>query len=1372
MERLRDWLGRTHGVRFELLRHFVQRFFDSEMSGDAEWRKVAIGIFAALVSISIVAYGTYLDRYELMRLAGLSLTQVLAELRADRLTFVGLAMAVTAALTILQWQSLFPSARDCMALAALPITPRQVFLAKAGALLLMFAAFVLSLTFMPSIAFASATSGLATFSQNFAMLAGGCIFVFFGLLALQGVMLNLLSGAAFERASTVVQGALFMAAIGGVPLVGRQPAQAWWWPPNWFVDGKVLLPTVLPIVVASAAYLTSYHRYRRLLLEGRTAASASRRATWDLPLSAPEQGVFAFIWKTLTRSRMHRLILLAYCGLGLGWIGKGAVDAGRPKLADQGMYGLMVTVAPLGIAMLIALGLRYLFALPVALPSNWLFQTTGQEGRRSWLAAVERFVVWCGILPVFVASLPATMAVLGPIRGAAVTLMTLLAALAFFERMYRDWRKLPFTCTYLPGKTPAWLLMLRAGVAAPLLGIGGTLMLRSSADLIPAIALLTFEAALWQRLRAVRLRTWEHTRLEFQERDEILMSLDLQPAAEIERSAPAPARDLFGGTMVASAGLLPESWREEIETDRRSIRTLAATFVEDLRYGARLIRRSPVFSAVVVLTLTVGIGINASVFTIVSAVAMRPHVSRDPASFVRIVPESRDRTTTRPVSYAEYTAWKREARSVRDLAAYTELMGVLGDEESNALTGAAVSCNFFRVDGLDRPLAGRLLTEEDCLHRGVVPPVVVSETVWRTRLGGSEAAIGRPVMFNSRPVIVVGVVPDRTAGWLVRPASVFMPYTAQTYFEPGRKAFESEDIFWLWMAGRMAPGYTRSRVKAEFNILARQQDAEHPGRRTAVLTTDGSWIEELYVSASGRELMLIGFFVGAFNLVLLVSCANVATLLLSRAATRRRELAVRLSLGAPRIRLVRMLVTESILLAAIAGVASAWLAYRVPGPLYHAVASKAPQFPMPPDWSTFGYIAGIVLVTGILSGLAPALESVRVDLAGTLKGAASILGGARLRGILVAAQVALSMVLLVEAALFARSEDQNLRGDPGYHPERVVVSWLRFPDNTTQEAAVTRLRTLEQRLTTLHGVHSVAFSNDLPLMWHETVELRPPARKDASQPVDVYGVSPRFLETMGVPMMGGRDFQETDGSALIVSQALARLFWPWKNPIGQTLSMADGPATIVGVARDVEPLRLGGSENPALYRLRRTDPAVNWMAVRFDSGVEAGAAAVRAAVHQTYPEMSPFVRQMQIWIREVTDTLWNVVALIVVLGAVATLLSTIGIYGAVSFAVNQRTRELGIRVALGATRLHIVRSVLVAGGKPVLHGLIAGLWLSVITAAGLRQSVEGSPLRLDTTNPLLYVAAAALLGIAALVAMIAPARRGAKADPLESLRCE
>jgi predicted permease len=1379
MPKLREWLAETHRVQFELLRHFVLRFFDSEMSGAGEWRKVAIGIFAALLSVSMVAFRTYMGRYNMMEEAGLPAAQILGEIRADQLVFIGLVMALTSVLTVLQWQSLFPSLRDCYALAGLPIAPRQVFLAKAGALLLVFAAFVLAMNTVPALAFHAVTSGRSGALANFASTTGACLFVFFALLACQGVLLNLLPARAFAKASMAVQGIVFLATIGCIPLVGRQPAGAWWWPGNWFITAGVTdhrrmwMAIAVPVVLAAVTYLLSYHRYRRLLLEGTQAALDHRRSDWQPSLPQPEWGAFAFIWKTLSRSRTHRLILMAYAGLAIGWIVKGALDRERVALRDQGVYGLLVTLAPLGVSMLIALGLRYLFSLPVALPSNWLFQTTGQESRRAWLAAVERMVVWCGIVPAFLVSLPVTIAVFGPVRAAAVAALGLVAALAWFERIYRDWHKLPFTCSYLPGKTPAWMLMLRLGIAAPVLGIAGHLMLRNSADLIRFAALFSFELAVWWWLRAKRRALWEHVRLEFEEIEEApVMSLDLQPATEIEATRAPQTGPVFAGTLVASRGFLPQAWREEIDTERRSPRALAQTFLEDVRYGMRLIRRSPLFSAIVVLTLTVGIGINASVFTVIGNVAMRAHVSRDPDSFVRIIPENRERTAPRPVSFKEYEAWKANARSVRELAAYSYFFAMVGNEESNGLTGLAVSCNFFTVEGLDRPILGRLLNADDCRSPGQAPVALITETVWRTRFGGDKSALGRIVYLNSRPVTIAGVVPDRTSAWATRPPSIWLPYTSQTYFEPGRNVFESEEFLWLSLAGRLAPGYSRSRVKAEFNILARQQDAAHPGRRTAVTTTDGSWIEELYTSASGSGLMLLGFFVGAFYLVLLISCANVATLLLSRAATRRREIAVRLSLGAPRVRLVRMLVTESLLLAALAGAASLFLVRYVPEPLFRAIATKAPQFPMPPDWTTFAYVAAIVLVTGILSGLAPALESVRVDLAGTLKGASSAFGGARLRGILVAAQVALSMVLLVEAALFAKSEDQNLRGDPGYRPDRVVVSPLRFPENTTAEAAAIRLQALDRRVRALPGVHSVAFSDDLPMMWHDTVELRPPARKDASQPVDVYSASPRFFETMGVPMLRGREFEESDRRTVIVSQSLARTFWQWSDPIGQTLALPDGIATVVGVARDVEPLRFGGSENPAVYRIRHAAPVRNFMAVRFDSGAANGGAAIRAVIHQAYPDMMPMARSLQGWIDEITETLWNIVALIVVLGLVATTLATTGIYGAVSFAVSQRTRELGIRVALGATRLDIVRSVLVSGGKPVVHGLIAGLWLSVATAAGLRQSVQDSPLRLDTTNPLLYVAAAALLASAALIAMIAPARRGSKADPLESLRCE
>src|SRR5579871_195389 len=839
-------------------------------------------------------------------------------------------------------------------------------------------------------------------------------------------------------------------------------------------------------------------------------------------------------------------------------------------------------------------------------------------------------------------------------------------------------------------------------------------------------------------------------------------------------SAPQREAPLFAGSLVASRGLLPEAWAEEIAEERRHPSLLLDTFLEDVRYGFRLIRRSPLLSAVIFLTLTVGIGINASVFTVVNSLALRPHVYHAPDSFVRVVPYARAQNQWRPVSYPEYSALANQARSLRQLAAYTMFQAMIGDEDSTGVNGLLVSCNFFAVDGTERATLGRVLVPQDCDVGTAAPVAVISESIWHSRFASDPRAIGRTIRVNNHPLLVIGVVPDRTSNW-TRVGGIWVPYTAELVVKPN--AFAQESFLWLALAGRLAPGYSRSQAEAELQILEQRQDSLNPGRRTGVRITDGSWAAELDLADAGRNLMLFAFFFGAFHLVLFISCANVATLLLSRAAARRREIAVRLSLGAPRVRLVRMLITESFILAAAAGAISLYLAEKVPHPLYRMVASRAPDFPMPTDWRTFVYVFALVMVTGFLAGLAPALESLKLDLTGTLKGSGGALtGGAtgtRVRGWLVAAQVAMSMVLVVEAGLFGQSENRALRADPGYLPQRVVVAPIQFPDTVSPQTAQVRLEAMADRVRAIPGVHSVSFSDDLPLLRPETLEIVPPLRHDALQPVDVFLVSAHFLETMGIPVLKGRDFQDSDTSGVVISNSLARLlFWRQQNPVGQTLTFPDGAEPIIGVARDIEPLRVGGSDNPPVYRRHPFNPRWNAMSVRFDSGAAKGAPAVRAAIHQADPNSAVVSRLLQSWIDEVTEVLWNVAALIAVLGVVATVLTTTGIYGAVSFAVNQKTRDLGIRVALGASRLDIVREVFLSGGKPVIYGLLLGLWFSVAAATGLRESVKGSPIRLDTTEPLLYGGTLLLIAIAAGVAMLGPARRGSRSDPLEALRCE
>ncbi len=614
---------------------------------------------------------------------------------------------------------------------------------------------------------------------------------------------------------------------------------------------------------------------------------------------------------------------------------------------------------------------------------------------------------------------------------------------------------------------------------------------------------------------------------------------------------------------------------------------------------------------------------------------------------------------------------------------------------------------------------------------------------------------------------VVGVVPATTSGWLIGPsASVFLPYTAQPYLDPTSNLFTKEQDFWLGLAGRIAPGYNRAAVRAELTRLVREQDKMNPGRSTRIETTDGSWIEWIGLFASARFILLSSFFFGAFNLVLLIACANVAALLLSRAATRNREIALRLSFGAPRNRLVRMLITESLVLAVVAGAFSWILVNKLPEPLARYLIVRSPDFPLVPDWRVLAWVSALVLATGVLAGIAPATEALKFDLINSLKGFGGLLGGAagtkRALGYLVSTQVALSMVLIVGAGLLGQAENRNLHAYPGYDSRHIVVAWFWRP---------VPLKVITDRILSVPGVRSVAFSRAVPLLDHDSVEISPPERPDAVQPVSVFTASPQFFETMGIPLVGGREFVPGEINAAVVSQTLARLFWNDRSPLGRQLKLPEGTAlTVVGIAKDIDPLRFGGTDNPPLYRSLAASAAGDVLAIHFDRRLQQPMLSIRAAIREIEPDLPATIRLMQNWIDEVTTEIWNFVSLILLLGILATILSAAGIYGAVSFAVNQSTREFGIRAALGAQRLDIVRFIYSAGGRPVLHGLLVGLWLSVATAAALSKTLDTGPLRIDSSDPFLYIEAVLLLAAAAMAATFLPALRGANSDPVEALR--
>jgi len=1419
-DRIRAWLQQTldetHSAGFELVRHFLGCSFDSEMfAAQGEWQAVAIRSFAALVSVGTLMFPSYWQRYRYL----LSSPHYHQGLRDDVGTFVAIAMWITALLTAVEWQSLFPSRRDYLALASLPVRPRQIFTAKFLALLILIAGLALTLAVPTAVLFGIVSSGQAgqalPFASNalatFCAIGGACLSVFFALAGLQGILLNLLPANWFARISTTVQGLVFVLTLGVLPSLGKRLLPPEWWPPNWFLGlwaalagapdaapRTALLALEWTPAIAVLSYLLSYHRYRRLLLESTQKPTQARMpvppvAQAFLPVSLfdrfirdpREQAAFTFIWKSLQRSRGHRLVLLAYLGIALGFLLKGASLSTQGLHASSASARFLVVLGPVCAAIFVTVGLRYLFSLPLELRANWIFQMTEREGRALWMRAVPRFVVCCGIAPVFLCTLPLAAAVLGPVRAVAAGALGFTLALAVFEVLFVPWNKLPFTCSYLPGKRN--LLQTLGPYAWSLLALAviGQLYLYSAGEPRAFLSVFTFQVAAWWRLRKMRQKAWATRPLTYEEeREPEVISLGLYTEVGLVGQAVSPARRSGPDLTIPEFQSMSPTWLPT--EDRGNALYWLETIFEDVRYGLRLIRKNLALSAVLVLTLTIGIGMNVSVFTLINAIALRARVDRDPGSFVAIVSKylGGGRSWFGEVSHQDYLAYTSRTHALTNISAWS-FASVSLEKNDPGTRALLVSCNFFAVYGLDRPRRGRLFRPDECSVPGQAPVAIVSEELWRDRLGADPHLVGKVIQLNEQAFTVVGIAPAGFYGRINR-AALWIPYTAQPLLEPELNRFQTPDASWLVLNGRLAPGVSRFTAEAELAIIARQQDRLNPGRRTTLTVTNGSMISQLDARGRGADAWwLLAFTMIAMSLVLLITCANVTTLLLSRAVARQREIAVRLSLGAARVRLLRMLLTESFLIAGLAGAASVWMSYRVPAALFQYLAKQPPDFPLAPDWLIFAYIGGVVLVAGLLSGVAPAVESLKVDLTACLKGCGSVLGraaaGAGMHGLLVGAQVAMSLVLLVTAAFFGQAHWKMFHTEHSFPTRRILVVPLRFPVRTTAALARSLYRRIAEPLASLPGVQSVTYDGIVPLVLPNIVKVTLAGQgDDAAHPVDVQLASPAYFRTMDIPLVAGREFRDrgaagefaTAPTPAVVSESFLRVFNLRGDPLGKTLAIAQGPTIeIIGVARDITGAS-SVSGVPMAYTAGGLDPWGTNLLIRFDRPAEAYADAVRTLIANVNPDLKVAPRSLQAFIDDAGADVWRVVELVLILGATAFVLAVTGIYGAVAFTVTQRTKDLGIRVALGAQRLDIMREILASGGKPVMQGLAVGLWFSLAAAAATAEAFRFTPVHLDTANPLMYAGSALLLAVAALAAMLGPARRAASSDALSALRSE
>lgn len=795
--------------------------------------------------------------------------------------------------------------------------------------------------------------------------------------------------------------------------------------------------------------------------------------------------------------------------------------------------------------------------------------------------------------------------------------------------------------------------------------------------------------------------------------------------------------------------------------------------LRDVRFAFRLIRKAPALSLATIATLALGVGLNAGVFTVLDGMLFRPRVTADPASFVRLQPVYSGtripRHESEQLTTADYQALRERSTTLRLVTAWTVTHARFGPESADALT-LAVSCDFFELYGLDRFERGRGFQGGECAMPAA-PVAVISDEVWRRHFGADPEIIGKPLLLNGQTFVVIGVTPPQFPG-RVKGEGIWVPYTNQPALMRGASIYNDAGTAWLWVEGRLQRGTSREVAQAEANVLIRQQDALTPGRATAIAITNGAMIHEPQVASIA--LFVVPLVLGSVALVLLLACGNVALLLLSRAVVRRREIAVRLAIGCSRGRLLRMLLTESVVFALLGVPLSAWLARAAPAVL-RSLIPQMPFYPMEPDAAVFGYLTAATFTAGALAGLTPALESLRQRLVPALGGIDTPFGGAsRSRNILIASQIGMSVVLLAGAALFLRVEQSLRTPDPTADAGHVLLANYDPP----RAASAALFAGTIARLAALPGVRSVAFargsSGDLG---GEGSILTVGGLSAPAQRAAINVVSAPYFATLNRQIVRGRALHDGDARGpargLVLSEALAEKWWPGGGGVGARIEAADGGLyDVVGVVRGDVALAGASFDPRQAYTLADASPGGGLLLIRFDGDAASVQPRVRAVLRDLGPASAAMPITLAAAQEAMATTFLPLVDMVGALGLTAIVLAIVGLYGVVSFMVSRRAREIGVRMALGATRADIMRLILSTGIRPVAAGLAGGFVLVVPGAIALSRVFAQTPVPLRAGDPLPYAIVAVVLGIAALATMIGPARRAAAVAPSVSLRAE
>ena len=806
----------------------------------------------------------------------------------------------------------------------------------------------------------------------------------------------------------------------------------------------------------------------------------------------------------------------------------------------------------------------------------------------------------------------------------------------------------------------------------------------------------------------------------------------------------------------------------------------------DLKFSGRMLRKNPVITAVAIIVIALGTGAVSTIFSIANAIALRPLPGVARASEL-IVPERLKPTGgTISASYVYYRHLATNARSV-NLAAWSAIpLTVSTGGEAVAPLGNIVSGNYFDVLGV-RPALGRFFVGDEVSVPSTYPVVVISYDFWQHQFSGDTSVIGRPILVNGSRFTVVGVTPPHFSGlYPVLRTDVWAPLMMLAQLR-ARGRLENAGSAWLDLVGRVAPGSSRVQAQTELKALSKQFAMSASGEPNEWKTFTGVKVS----SASGLPPDVTGSVMGFFavllvisGLVLLIASVNVASMLLARAVTRRREIAVRLALGAARGRLIRQLLTESVTLFILGGAAGTLVAVWGTRLLEHIdLPVELPlAINLTPDFRALAFTLVVALLTGIVFGLAPALQASRLDFAGALR--SDTMGGgrsrSRLRNTLVVGQVALSLVLLSASGLFVRALDRGRRVDPGFDVSNVATAALNVGIAGYDEPRGRAFyRALVDRVAALPGVTGAGYARLLPLsMTNSGTDISidgvapPGGQPGAPFLVSIDEVDEGYLDVTRLPIVNGRGIQRSDDMnaprVAVVNQAFANKYWPGVNAVGRRFHHDTSTVTVVGIARDAKFSRLDRAPEPFMF----LPIAQHWRAntnlvVRTAGDPAALFAAIRREIHTLdsnlpVPVITTLAQSTSVMLLPQRVA----VAVTGVLGLIGLLLAAVGLYGVLSFSAVQRSAEIGIRLALGAMRRDVLRLVVGEGMRLVALGMTLGLVLAVVATRALRPFLFG----VNPIDPMTFAIIGVTLASVALLASYLPARRAASADPASSLR--